>query len=198
MKKCSKCGEGKPATLEYFNKNGERLRPNCKSCFRKQTKEYKERNKDKIKEYKKEYYEQNKDKCKERSKEYYEQNKDKFKEYKKEYREQNKDKFVTYNQKRRTLKKQLPATLTPEQWEAIKNKFNNSCAYCEKHKKLEQEHFIPLSKGGEYTEQNIIPACKSCNSSKLNIDFHDWYPTFKHYTKEREQKILGHLESVAK
>ena len=32
--------------------------------------------------------------------------------------------------------------------------------------KLEQEHVIPLSKGGALTLHNIVPACRSCNSKK--------------------------------
>jgi len=235
MKKCSKCGEEKPATNEYFGNAYGKLKARCKFCDKEYKKEYALKNKEKIKQHKKEYYQhakykaeeyrennkdklmekrkeynkQNKDKLNERCKEYYKQNKDKINERKKIYRQQNKDKIKDYRQqnmdksraycqKRRAIKKQLPATLTLEQWIAIKNSFNNSCAYCSKGKKLEQEHFIPLSKGGDYTEQNIIPACRSCNGSKYNNDFHEWYPTFKHYTKEREQKILEYLESVAK
>ena len=58
---------------------------------------------------------------------------------------------------------------------------------------LHQEHFIPLSKGGEYTHNNIIPACKSCNSSKQDTDFFEWYPTYEEYNEEREQFILEYL-----
>lgn len=68
-----------------------------------------------------------------------------------------------------TRKKLLPATLTLEQWEAIKRFYNNCCAYCgRKFVKLTQDHLIPVSKGGPYTAQNIVPACRSCNSKKYN------------------------------
>lgn len=102
--------------------------------------------------------------------------------------------FAIKEQKRKALKKSLPHNLTAEQWKAIKKEFNNQCCYCgKKDKKLTQEHFIPLTKGGEYTINNIIPACKSCNSSKNNKDFFDWYPKQPFYSKEREQKILDYL-----
>jgi len=71
------------------------------------------------------------------------------------------------SQRRRTLKHMLPATLTSEQWEAIKVAYHHRCAYCgTKPEKLTQDHVIPISKGGGYTADNIVPACGSCNSSK--------------------------------
>ena len=58
---------------------------------------------------------------------------------------------------------------------------------------LEQEHFIPLSKGGGYSMGNIIPACRACNASKSDKDFFEWYPEYKYYSEERENKILDFL-----
>jgi 5-methylcytosine-specific restriction endonuclease McrA len=71
--------------------------------------------------------------------------------------------------------------------------FDNKCAYCGKEKPLAQDHFVPLSKGGEYTNNNIICSCKSCNSSKSDKDFFEWYPEQLFYSKEREAKILKYL-----
>jgi 5-methylcytosine-specific restriction endonuclease McrA len=92
----------------------------------------------------------------------------------------------------------LPYTLTEEQWEEIKNYFDNRCAYCGKEKPLQQEHFIPVSKGGEYTHNNIIPACGDCNFKKLNHDFFEWYPKQKSYSELRERKILNYLGYTGK
>ncbi len=60
-------------------------------------------------------------------------------------------------------------------------------------KRLEQEHFVPISSNGPYTANNIIPACKSCNSSKRDSDFFSWYPKQPFYSKRREAKILRYL-----
>ena len=68
--------------------------------------------------------------------------------------------------------------------------FNNECAYCgDATKDLQQEHVIPLSKGGYYTKQNIIPACQFCNISKHNRNLMDWYPNQPNYSKDRLKKI---------
>lgn len=55
------------------------------------------------------------------------------------------------------------------EWEILKDEFGYLCAYCGQAKKLEQDHIIAVSKGGNYTYTNIVPACKSCNSSKGDI-----------------------------
>lgn len=71
-------------------------------------------------------------------------------------------------QRRNNKKKLLPATFTSEDWVVALEHFGHRCAYCGTDDPLAQEHFIPLSKGGGYTPDNIVPACKSCNSSKKN------------------------------
>lgn len=100
------------------------------------------------------------------------------------------------------MKGSLPNTLTNEEWNKIMQDFNNSCAYCgmseEDHLKkweeiLHQEHFIPLSNGGGYEVGNIIPSCRSCNSSKKSQDFFEWYPNYEHYNVDRMNFILTYL-----
>ena len=69
--------------------------------------------------------------------------------------------------RRRARKKGLPATLTVEEWDAIKAAYQHRCAYCgKKHQRLTQDHVIPLSRGGGTVMDNIVPACQSCNSKK--------------------------------
>jgi len=105
----------------------------------------------------------------------------------------NKDKVNVSNERRRAKKKKLSSTLTVAQWEGIKQHFNNQCCYCGKELPLTIEHFVPISKNGEYTTNNIICSCLSCNSSKGNKDFFEFYPTYKYYSKKREKAILDFL-----
>lgn len=96
-------------------------------------------------------------------------------------------------QKRQATKKGLDSSLTYDQWIQIKAAFNNKCAYCGQELPLQQEHFIAVSKNGEYTLNNIIPACQPCNGSKSNKDFFEWYPQQPFYSKKREKFILDYL-----
>lgn len=78
-------------------------------------------------------------------------------------------------QRREHRKQQLPATLTLKEWEYALECFEYSCAYCGKQSdKLQQDHFIPLAKGGGYTKFNIIPACAECNQNKRAQDPFKW------------------------
>jgi hypothetical protein len=55
---------------------------------------------------------------------------------------------------------------------------NNYCWYCGKEmgpSKLTKDHVFPRSKGGDNDMDNIIMVCKTCNSSKGNMDLFEWY-----------------------
>lgn len=70
---------------------------------------------------------------------------------------------------RRSRKASVPNTLTREQWEAIKQAYGGRCAYCgERRERLTQDHVIPISKQGGTVAENIVPACRRCNSIKGN------------------------------
>ncbi|MZK53479.1 HNH endonuclease [Clostridium beijerinckii] len=218
---CNKCGQELSLEMFYKDKKAkDGYRNPCKVCVKK----YYEENKEKYRENNKEYYKNNKEKLTERHKKYYEENKEYYANHRKQYYKENKEKESELmkkwrqnnlkkvarcsrkwarnnpektrikNQRRVAKKKQLPSTLNEEQWINIKNYFNNRCAYCGKELHLEQEHFIPITKGGEYSSNNIIPACRSCNASKHDKDFFEWYPKYRYYSKKREKAILNFLQ----
>lgn len=58
--------------------------------------------------------------------------------------------------------------VTFDQWGAILAKHCHACAYCGAAEPLEMDHVEPLSKGGAHSPDNIVPACKPCNSRKGN------------------------------
>lgn len=61
----------------------------------------------------------------------------------------------------------MPHTLTETEWKETLEYFNHACAYCLRADvPLEKDHVVALSRGGGTTRENIIPACKSHNSSK--------------------------------
>lgn len=53
-------------------------------------------------------------------------------------------------------------------------KFDGMCAYCQKNKAESVDHIIPVSKGGNSVPGNLLPCCKSCNSSKHNKNVFEW------------------------
>lgn len=67
--------------------------------------------------------------------------------------------------------------LTAAQWEAIQRAWDG-CAYCGAQASadavLQKDCVLPLSRGGRYTLDNVVPACRSCNASKSNEEVTHW------------------------
>ena len=64
--------------------------------------------------------------------------------------------------------------LSDEQWTALKAEWGG-CAYCgEADKSLQRDCLLALSRGGRYTLDNIVPACRRCNTSKCNDEVTGW------------------------
>ena len=154
-------------------------------------------------EYDEQYRKDNPNYYNDYAKEYYKKNKEHKLNYGKQYREDNPEVYRLHTQKRNTMKDELPNTLTDKGWNIILQDFNYSCAYCgmteNEHldkwgEVLHQEHFIPLSSDGGYKAGNIIPSCRSCNSSKRSQDFFEWYPNYELYNEDRMEFIITYLD----
>lgn len=210
-KKCSTCGETKELNTNNFGKRKDSkdgYYGQCKVCRAKVKKKRVDnlmkdpKYREKVRKYNKEYYKENKERIAERQRQRRQENKEEIARKDREYKRRNPHVYRKANQKYRARKNKLPYTLTIGEWKCILKYFNNRCVYCgisekesllEYGERLHQEHFIPLSQGGEYTHNNVIPACKSCNSSKGNKSFFEWYPNYEHYDEDREKLILDYL-----
>lgn len=61
-------------------------------------------------------------------------------------------------------------------YEDEKYKLSNvKCAYCGKTKSLTLDHLLSRKNGGQDSGDNLVYACKSCNSSKNKKDLLEWY-----------------------
>lgn len=145
---------------------------------REYNRQYHLKNKDKERQYRID----NAEKIKERNRQYCIDNLEKKKEYARQWAIDNAEKEYERNrqwaidnpekrrlsrQRRKARKNQVESTLTQAEWEKIVDDHFGRCHYCGRHTdKLHQEHKTPVSKGGGYTKENIVPACQSCNSSK--------------------------------
>lgn len=64
--------------------------------------------------------------------------------------------------------------LTPQQWSALQQIWDG-CAYCgAQDAELQKDCVQPISRGGRYTLDNVVPACRSCNASKCNAEVTGW------------------------
>ncbi len=64
--------------------------------------------------------------------------------------------------------------LTDEQWLVMAAEWGG-CAYCgAADRPLQRDCVQPISRGGRYTFENVVPACASCNASKGNGEVTSW------------------------
>lgn len=202
-KQCPFCKRDFPMTREFFHKNKrakDGLVVYCKECANYKSNEWKKNNPEKNKEV---YTSMNaKPEIRERVNRYVKKRSQEGKY--REWQRNNPEKVKASNQYRVMNKTH---EITTNEWENCKKYFNHRCAYCQI--KIE-DHYINF-KGeiilgdfhkehvrhkGDNDLSNCVPSCKSCNSSKHNIDLEDWYKSRDDiYTKDRILKIYQWMET---
>lgn len=62
--------------------------------------------------------------------------------------------------------------LSKKMKEAVYLKFDLTCQYCQEQHKVEDlvvDHFVPLNRGGDNSDENLVCSCKRCNQYKSDI-----------------------------
>ncbi len=178
---CPGCSQEKPHTARGY----------CHACYQRLVYDvaaYRERNRKQLREGSNEHYANNREyilaKHRERyatnrehklamNRDWYRHNTARRRATAKQWEKNNKERMsFLHNRKslnRRALLDLTVNLLSFEQWNNIKAAYENRCAYCNKNfQRLTQDHVIPISKGGQHISQNVVPACRSCNSKKSN------------------------------
>lgn len=83
---------------------------------------------------------------------------------------------------------------THQEWKETLIFFGGECAYCgatpRRNQRLTRDHLVAVSRGGTTAQDNIVPACGSCNSSKGADDFRDWFMKQPFFSQERLNRIF--------
>ena len=61
---------------------------------------------------------------------------------------------------------------------------------------MTKDHLKPLNKGGALSRDNVIPCCKSCNSSKRDNEWLSWFQKQEFYSAERAKKIRDYIDFI--
>ena len=93
--------------------------------------------------------------------------------------------------KRKRRMDRVEHDLSDEQWAALRAAWGG-CAYCgEPDGPLQRDCVLALSRGGRYTLDNVVPACRSCNTSKCNDEVTGW---LRRKRLDERTFLLRHLE----
>jgi 5-methylcytosine-specific restriction endonuclease McrA len=81
---------------------------------------------------------------------------------------------AVYSRRRKRRMARVTHDLDDAQWTALTTAWGG-CAYCgSTDRRLQRDCVLPISRGGRYTLENVVPACGSCNASKCNDEVTSW------------------------
>lgn len=146
------------------------------------------------------YRKRNPEKVRLAQKRWRERNKERARQVTERWRDRNRAKVREINRARDALRRSARRSsilpLTSDDKEKRFLLFNGCCAYCGVADLLTVDHVLPLSAGGLEEPQNIVPACRYCNSSKHVFMVEDWYRRQPFFTEERWGKIQRHCPAA--
>jgi len=179
--------------IEKFTEKDKQYRDRNHDAVVARKKRYSIANKEVIAIKQRKYHLENGDTLREKMREYYRNNKEYFAIASKQWRTDHPEEQRVTNERRRSRVRNLPHTFTTNQWKEVREYFSNKCVFCDSEEPLAMEHLIPVKKLGEFTRDNIVCACKSCNSGKRTQEWKTWFRRQPTYSLAKEQKILSYL-----
>jgi hypothetical protein len=188
-KVCSQCGIEQGFDCFYKHKGGKfNLSAECKTCRSKRDKKY---------------FRLNQDIVRERHRNYRLRHREELLRYQRAYHSRNPAIYRAKTQRRITAMRALPATLTSAEWERSLAYFEHTCAVCGRKSDalyaLAQDHWNPLSKGGGFCANNVLPLCHAkrdgkggCNNLKRDKPAEQWL--IARYGEEKASAILKRIQ----
>jgi hypothetical protein len=77
--------------------------------------------------------------------------------------------------------------------QSIYEAWDHKCAYC-KADATSLDHIIPRFKSGSSNRNNLIPACRRCNSNKASLKMEDWYCKQEFFDALQMEKIKAWMK----
>jgi 5-methylcytosine-specific restriction endonuclease McrA len=101
----------------------------------------------------------------------------------KAYRENNPFAVAVIVARRRAKELGVDSTLTREEWEYVVKQTGFICHVCGdvvsleigSQETLSLDHIVPMSRGGANVKENVAPAHRRCNQSRLNMMLAEFY-----------------------
>lgn len=184
FKRCTKCGEVKPATKEYFHADShgkDGLHAACKTCVNVHTRQWKANNPEYMGEYRKAHHAQ----VNANSRQWYADHPDQEKTRNRQWKTDHPTQVKVHKLNRRARKHGAEGTHDDIDCLAQYKRQHGKCYYC--HRRMKPwgwkescdlqpttDHVIPLSRGGSNGPDNLVIACRKCNEQKHTKLPHEW------------------------
>jgi len=101
---------------------------------------------------------------------YYKKHREVILEQQRAYRHTDAGEKVRKKADKRRKRRKVGEPLTPQQWGQVLEAFGYRCTYCGRDdipiEQLTRDHRIPVERGGTESIENIVPACRTCNTKK--------------------------------
>jgi 5-methylcytosine-specific restriction endonuclease McrA len=86
--------------------------------------------------------------------------------------------------------------VSAKDWQRELERHNNRCFYCRSEGVLTMDHVVPASRGGTHSVGNLVPACKSCNSSKRDRTIMEWRMKLPSPRQRRTNDTTGRIAAT--
>lgn len=207
-KPCTKCYTWKPLSEFYRRRqSSDGLTFQCKICARARACRRYEEHRDEIRAQQCGYYQEHRQQMIAYACAYQREHREQHNSYSRRYYqrhiEQHKGRIESWRQRhpekaqiyyRRWRARKMGARVEPVDEQAIYKRDSHRCVYCGAREDLTLDHIVALSNGGAHSEDNLVVACRSCNSSKRATSLVVWLLQ-KTLAEERfkREKALGRV-----
>ena len=172
-KACSKCKQVKP-TSEFgiHRKTSDGFYSQCLECRRQARAIYRKRHSQKIKQEQHDNYARNSELRKANVIAWQKANPQKFKQYQSISKKRNKE-AIAANTRRRNARRKANGVFAISKKELVRLS-QGPCFYCGSLDRITVDHVVAIARGGTDSIGNLVPACKTCNSSKRDLTIIEW------------------------
>ena len=72
--------------------------------------------------------------------------------------------------------------------QSIYDAWGHKCAYCNENA-TSLDHIVPRFKSGSSNRNNLVPACRRCNSNKASMKMEEWYAQQEFFNQMQMDRI---------
>jgi len=175
MPNCRNCGDELSIGGNWYPSRAKRNSRICIACDKARCRQYYQMHREDILESRRQHYEGYRERMIGRSRRWQLEHPLEHAEYKRNWCKENPEKVREKSRRRRARKN--GATIGPVDEAALYKRDGYRCLYCGATDNLTLDHVAPLAEDGSHCEENLVVACKPCNSSKGTKPLEDWLQT---------------------